>query len=123
MIFKKLNETYLFWFHLALFEPIDKIEKHLNKQGWNIEIPSKTLDAAVIPWDDLRMCVIYFSSKKHITHGTIAHECHHAVMSMCKTLGIKPNVDNQEPTAYLHGWLAEWIYKILSSKKIKVLHE
>lgn len=38
---------------------------------------------------------------------TVVHECMHAVLNMCRVKGIQPDVNNQEPIAYLMGWITQ----------------
>lgn len=39
------------------------------------------------------------------TAGTIAHECTHAALNIFRRRGIAVDLDNQEPTTYLIGYL------------------
>lgn len=46
-------------------------------------------------------------------HNTIAHECHHMLMTICLQVGILPNNEFHEATAYLQGYITEQVYKII----------
>ena len=54
-----------------------------------------------------------------ITHGTIAHEVHHCVNSICDRLGILVEYRIDEPTAYLTAWITDEIYSFMKDKKLK----
>lgn len=43
--------------------------------------------------------------------NTITHECIHLCSFISKRVGLKLDVDNDEPQAYLGGWCAGEIYK------------
>jgi hypothetical protein len=47
------------------------------------------------------------------THEVIAHECTHMAMCIMFTIGMKPDIDNQEPMAYLMGFIAERVYEAI----------
>ncbi|AVF34278.1 hypothetical protein [Rahnella sikkimica] len=40
---------------------------------------------------------------------TLTHECVHAAWRVLELVGIKVSVDNQEPLAYLAGWLSRQV--------------
>lgn len=42
---------------------------------------------------------------------TIVHECAHAVLNIFKVKGVEVDLDNQEPTTYLMGWLTAEVVK------------
>jgi hypothetical protein len=45
--------------------------------------------------------------------GTVAHECMHACNAIFKDNEITPDLDNDEPQAYLLGWLVDECHKFL----------
>jgi len=45
------------------------------------------------------------------SHNSIAHECHHLLCILLKDKGSYVSIENQEPTAYLAGYIAEQVYK------------
>ncbi|RIV23617.1 hypothetical protein DYU11_11590 [Fibrisoma montanum] len=49
--------------------------------------------------------------------GIIAHETVHIVNHVFKQCGILLDVDNDEPQAYLTGWVANQIYKAIHERK------
>lgn len=50
--------------------------------------------------------VIIFRSLDDYNTETLAHECVHAAWRTLELVGVKSDVDNQEPLAYLAGWIA-----------------
>ena len=51
--------------------------------------------------------------------NTITHECFHLCSFISKRVDLKLDVDNDEPHAYLGGWLAGEIYKSYLKFKVK----
>ena len=45
------------------------------------------------------------------TDGSIAHECLHVVNLIFEHAGITPDLRNDEPAAYLIGWLVDRVYE------------
>ena len=43
--------------------------------------------------------------------GTIAHEAFHAAFDILDRAGVKPDAKNQEPFAYLLGWVVDAVHK------------
>lgn len=54
--------------------------------------------------------------KAEITYGVIAHECTHAALTLFKSRGIHPDVENQEPLAYMIEWLVDQVVKFMHEK-------
>lgn len=44
---------------------------------------------------------------------TLNHECVHAAWRILELVGVKVSVDNQEPLAYLAGWLSKEVNKFM----------
>lgn len=55
-----------------------------------------------------------------ITHALIAHEIVHLVSAICEFVHMKFDFDNDEPVAYLTGWLSNEIYKALKAWKVRI---
>ena len=51
-----------------------------------------------------------YASAMPISH--ISHEATHAAMDIFGDIGIVPDVNNQEPLAYLVGWISDCIYNV-----------
>lgn len=58
---------------------------------------------------------VVFGLKK-LSHNTIAHEIVHLVNLIFLDRGIKPDLKNDEPQAYLTGWLTDKMYKFIGAK-------
>jgi hypothetical protein len=59
--------------------------------------------------DDVVVIVI---NPKTATHGTIAHEIYHATSYICLSRGIVADFNNDEPMAYIAGWLTNKFYSL-----------
>lgn len=60
---------------------------------------------------------VFNSSNENIDTSIIAHEVVHLVNRVFIDVGITPDLENDEPQAYLTGWFADQIDKFLNSKK------
>jgi hypothetical protein len=47
------------------------------------------------------------------THEVISHEITHVALILMHKLGIYPSYEDQEPMAYIMGYIAEHVYKCL----------
>lgn len=52
---------------------------------------------------------ITFRALEDYCSETLTHECVHAAWRVLELVGIKVSVDNQEPLAYLAGWLSRQV--------------
>lgn len=60
--------------------------------------------------------LIRFQSKKSMTTSTIAHESVHAALEIFDYVGAIVDCKNQEPFAYLVGWIADCINQVKTGK-------
>lgn len=61
-------------------------------------------------------CVaIIFRSLDDYCTETLAHECVHAAWRVLELVGVKSDVDNQEPLAYLTGWISRQVNNFMVS--------
>lgn len=60
--------------------------------------------------------LIWFPSAKDMTAKNITHEAFHASMDLFGMIGCKMHYDNQEPFAYLVGWVVDCIDKVKRNK-------
>lgn len=77
---------------------------------------------AFVWWEDNREGVTqYFVavSKKNITNSIIAHESVHIVNLIFKHRGIELDIINDEPQAYLTGWVFRQIENFVNKNKIE----
>ena len=56
--------------------------------------------------------LIRFASKEHMTISEIAHESVHAAAEVFDYIDADFDIDNQEPFAYLVGYIADCCWKI-----------
>lgn len=56
--------------------------------------------------------MIVFKDLEQIKFSHVAHEASHVVMNLCSVCNIKTHYDNQEPIAYLIGWVADCCDKV-----------
>lgn len=61
-------------------------------------------------------CVaIIFRSLEDYCTETLTHECVHAAWRVLELVGVKSDVDNQEPLAYLTGWISHQVNNFMVS--------
>lgn len=60
--------------------------------------------------------VVWLHKPKDLTTGTLAHEADHAANLIFKAIGAKVDVSNDEPHAYLVGFVTDCIDKVLTGK-------
>lgn len=61
------------------------------------------------PKYQIDMVAICFSSPDSYNAECLTHECIHAAWRILELVGITVSVDNQEPLAYLAGWLSRQV--------------
>lgn len=62
---------------------------------------------------------IYIFLHKLEDHSVIAHEIVHAASYTFEHAGIKMDVENDEPFAYLVGWLTKKVYEVIDEHNSK----
>lgn len=61
--------------------------------------------------------LIWFTDEKSIKQEkVIMHESAHAAMDIFRDIGAEVDIDNQEPFAYLAGWIADCIDQVKRDK-------
>lgn len=60
--------------------------------------------------------LIRFENHKAMTQSNITHEATHAAMEIFSYVGAYPDPKNQEPFAYLCGWVAKCINEVKNNK-------
>lgn len=61
--------------------------------------------------------LVRFRSRKAATIGTVAHESVHAAMEIFRYVDADCDTENQEPFAYLVGWVADCIKEAVAEIK------
>ena len=108
--------------HIAFSEDVNKDKEALNKRF--PEAISENNDFCAITDSRGSHLLVVFNMKyiknEVILVETIAHEAVHLTNFLFIRKGVKPDVDNDEPQAYLLGWFAGEIFKAyLKFKKQK----
>lgn len=67
--------------------------------------------------DETFIYVISITEDAVNMHDIIAHECLHICNDIFKHRYIKPDLDNDEPQAYLLGWLVNQVYRYIEKSK------
>ncbi len=57
--------------------------------------------------------IVIKNNPKCMTMDTVGHEIVHTVNAIFKSRGIKLDVDNDEPQAYLTGWMTGVVYQTI----------
>lgn len=63
---------------------------------------------------------IKMSKKYRVTYGDLAHECFHASNMIFEMKGVRPDLSNDEPQAYLIKWIMNQCIKYFTDE-LKVL--
>lgn len=61
--------------------------------------------------DNYAGVLVRFRNRTDITPSVIAHEATHAALNIYEYVGAEVDTKNQEPFAYLLGWIADCIWK------------
>lgn len=65
--------------------------------------------------------VLNFNNKRtKLSHGVIAHESVHIVNFVFDNIGAKQDFNNDEPYAYLVGWVTDQVYKFMYKKGFNI---
>jgi hypothetical protein len=73
---------------------------------------SRCAETAVIVNDDGYRQIYLVFTDDYFAQNTLTHECVHAAWRVLEMVGIEVDVDNQEPLAYVAGWIAEKVNDI-----------
>lgn len=89
------------------------VSKDFEKSLKALKVPHQfdvnNYDSFIFPHKD---CIYLFINSK-ATAGVIAHEAVHIVNYVFKRANISLDFDNDEPQAYLMGWIVDTIHKCL----------
>lgn len=90
----------------------DKYQLGLNDQDYSAFVKEKSTKRGVS-----RYFIIF--NKSEVTHSIIAHEVVHCAHWIFSDRCVKADLLNDEPLAYLVGWITNRVYKAASKYKIK----
>lgn len=60
--------------------------------------------------------LIWYPEEGKIDTEKISHECVHAAMDIFGDIGAEVDIENQEPFAYLAGWIADCIDQVVQNR-------
>ena len=94
-----------------MFTQADEDELQFKDSSAAVTIP-------VVTKDEKRLLgeLIYFTSGNQMKYDYIAHEATHAALDIFYQMGCQVHYDNQEPFAYLVGWIADCIDQVKRNK-------
>lgn len=61
--------------------------------------------------------LIRFDGVKSVRMGVVAHEANHVADDLYRFIGAVPDINNNEPHAYLVGWVASCVEDALSAEE------
>lgn len=113
MKYKKVNiPIYGHMLYIAITEDVEKDLPDIQKKF------SDTIKGPIANGIAARLgkhCLVVINTKDFTDTsilGTIAHEAFHITNFIFESLGIKPDVNNDEAQAYLLSWIVEQVVKV-----------
>lgn len=102
---------------VAINVPTERLNKTLD----GIEDMDKCSDATTITTgrtipDKKGGILIRFNRMEDVTASTVTHESIHAALFVFEYIDAVVNAENQEPFAYLAGWIADCIWQVKTGK-------
>lgn len=70
---------------------------------------------AFVQCNECGPCMVFIEASPN----TVAHECVHAAWDVLDHVGVKVSADNQEPLAYLVGYIVEHVVKFRQQEEKK----
>ena len=70
-------------------------------------------DAITLHYTDNSSFFVMIFKRDCLSPGNIAHEGQHLLMKIMESRGIKYDFDNQEPVAYLMGFIIDGLHQII----------
>lgn len=93
------------------------VTNDLQKVGDKYEIGDMNhFDAVVFDRERNGYLIICMAFKSDVKLSAVCHETVHAVNRIFHYRGIKPDLLNDEPQAYLSGWVFDTCYKFLNKE-------
>jgi hypothetical protein len=104
MINKRINiPLYFHKLRIIQTDDFEEVHKHYRLKG-EIDYSGVTIDAGY---------EIVVAFKNDVTPSLIAHEALHVCSIIFKNIKCNFDEDNDEPIAYLLGWIVEQIHKLI----------
>ena len=125
MILREFNPSvypYKIWVAIDK-EPYELCDKFYERSGKDIKFVeedghgrNEAFVMQVMKKDDMKYgSVIYFRSKRSMTHEIVAHEACHAAKDLFEHIGA--DIAPHEPFEYLLGWIVDCCYKTKNIKR------
>jgi len=88
-----------------------KFEEAVKEAGWSYDCSG--VDAITLHYPDNPSNFAVLFRKGSTSPGHVAHEATHLVIKIMKAFEIKFDFDNQEPIAYLMGYVVDGLHQII----------
>lgn len=116
---EQLIPFYSGYFVIILTNSISKLEKYIpNVKKKNSEVYAHSFYESYKGHQGF-ILVLNFDNDVKIKHGTITHEAYHIANFIGSERGFIADFDNDEPLAYLAGWITDECYKFINVNKFK----
>lgn len=101
---------------VLLTDSVQEIQKHCPEFS-NQNVYAHAVNASFDGVDGYFVILNTKSKNRPITHGVITHESIHVVNMLALNRGIEPDLNNDEPMAYLAEWVCDFVYSALQDAK------
>lgn len=82
-------------------------------------LPGPDWEGCFIDTEAGDFAILLKTTGKTVDIATVFHEVEHAVSALCKYHGLVCDPDNDEASAYLQGWLGEWLMACLHKRGLR----
>lgn len=110
-------------FIVILTNSMDKLKGTLGDDYISGELFAHALYVGYKGYQSFVTVFNFDNENMHINHGLITHEVIHCLSYILDSRGIKADLNNDEPVAYLSEWLTNRIYEFIHEKGFKVRYE
>jgi hypothetical protein len=118
-ISEKEIPLYSGYFVIILTNSIDNLQKYIpNVKTNNREVYAHSFYENYKGHEGFIVALNFHNNSK-IRHGVITHEAYHTANFIASARGLIADFDNDEPVAYLAGWVANEIYDFINKNKLK----
>lgn len=99
-----------------LYDAVVKNVQHVKSEEYWTEEYARSLHGVTLTSDTPPYTIAIKDDS--LTYNTIIHELYH----VARTLAARINIEEDEPIAWLIGYLSQRVFKFLADKKIEVKH-
>jgi len=110
-------------FVIVITNSVKRIQKHISnfwEDGETKDLYAHSFYGSYQGTQGFYMILNFDNSYRKIYHGVIAHEAIHLAQRIVTMRGVKLDVENDEPVAYLVEWITDETYKFIKQNKFKV---